>query len=98
MGQGRPKTGPKTQKSGAEHPFGPLPPRSHMPFKNKVQLAHFELGEALPILFCPGDPNTPIGKGAVHRSREKNLENHSAGCIPSVLTPPGWGLAYSAAA
>ena len=32
--------------------------------------------------YCSGEMSTLIGRGAVKRAQEKNLETHSASCIP----------------
>ena len=36
-----------------------------------------------------GKTSTPIGRGAVDRAQQKNLEDHSAVCVPQVPNPAG---------
>mmetsp|Transcript_145494 Transcript_145494/g.253943 ORF Transcript_145494/g.253943 Transcript_145494/m.253943 type:complete len:98 (-) Transcript_145494:330-623(-) len=50
--------------------------------------------------FCSGKTRAQLKLvlGRCGLQSEKNLEDHSLVCSPLVPNPPGWGLAYSAAA
>ena len=39
-------------------------------------------GRSVIVFFGSGKASTPTGRGAVNRAQERDLENHSATCVP----------------
>ena len=72
-GRRRPTTMPPIPRRSGVHRNGGCP----------IRTQHTNAELALPQLFCvcSGDTSTPLG-GAVNRTQVKNLENHSAVCVP----------------